>query len=235
MDSTPAVGAATISISPAVPTDHSPVLLSREVRVVIAAAVVGFILFRWVDIPLARWLVGSPVPRDLQKVLEAAEHFGTFYGEVLILAVLLVAIPLDRRKLARVAATAWIAGLSADLLKLTIARCRPKYFDFDAVTSAHGFLGLFSFGAGGSRHQGFPSAHTATAVGFCIALGHLYPRGRSAFWTLAVLVGLQRMESHSHFASDVVAGALVGWVVGRLLTGDGAIAKRFDRFEAASP
>jgi membrane-associated phospholipid phosphatase len=235
MDSTPAVGAATLPISRSVIAETSQDSTSRDLRVVVAALVVGLTLFQWVDVPLARWLNGSPIPRDLQKVLEAAEHFGTFYGEVLILATLLFLLPGDRHKLARVVATAWIAGLSADVMKLFVARCRPKYFDFTAVTHSHGFLSLLPFGAGGSRHQAFPSAHTATAVGFCVALSHLYPRGRIAFWMLAVLVGLQRMESQSHFASDVIAGALVGWLIGRLMTGDSVIAKQFDRFEAHAP
>jgi membrane-associated phospholipid phosphatase len=234
MESTPAVGAATLPISRSVIAETSQTSASCDLRVV-AAVVVGLVLFQWVDVPLARWLSGSPIPRDLQKALEAAEHFGTFYGEVLIIGALFASIPGDRRQLPRVAASAWIAGLSADVMKLLIARWRPKYFDFVSVTSSHGFLALFPFGEGGSRHQSFPSAHTATAVGFCIALSHLYPRGRVAFWMLAALVGLQRMESQSHFASDVIAGALVGWLVGRFMTGDSVIAKRFDRFEAAAP
>lgn len=234
MDSTPAL--ATVPPLSASLTLESPdSASSRGMLGAIAAVVLGVVLFQWVDIPLARWLNGSPIPRELQKVLEAAEHFGTFYGEVLILGVLFAAIPADRRKLPRIAVTAWCSGLAADVLKLFIARCRPKYFDFDAVTASHGFLELFPFGAGGSRHQGFPSAHTATAVGFCFALAHLYPRGRIAFCILAALVGLQRMESHSHFASDVIAGALLGWCIARLATGSNAIAKQFDRFEAAAP
>jgi membrane-associated phospholipid phosphatase len=233
MDSTPAMASAP-PLSASLTLSSRAAGASRGVPVVIAAAALGIVLFQWVDIPLARWLNGSPIPQDLQKVLEAAEHFGTFYGEVLILGVLFAAIPADRRKLPRVAATAWCAGLIADVLKLFVARWRPKYFDFEAVTASHGFVEFFPFGAGGSRHQGFPSAHTATAVGFCIALAHLYPRGRFAFGLMAILVGLQRMESHSHFASDVIAGALLGWCIGRLTTGNSAVAKQLDRFEAAA-
>jgi membrane-associated phospholipid phosphatase len=235
MESTPAVKTASLPIVPSLTFSPAARSFSRELWVAAVAVLIGLALFQWVDVPAANWLAGSPIPRDIQKVLEAAEHFGTFYGEVLILAVLYCAVPADRRRLPRVAAVAWFAGIFADLLKLFIARCRPKYFDFDAVTSAHGFLDVFAFGAGGSRHQGFPSAHTATAVGFCFALSRLYPRGRFAFGALALLVGLQRLESQSHFASDVIAGAIVGWCVGRWATGNTRVAQRFDRFEAAVP
>jgi membrane-associated phospholipid phosphatase len=190
--------------------------------------------FAFIDIPVAHWLRETEVPDGIEKFFEAAEHFGTFHGQVLALLLMYALHPEGRRRLFRVAAAAWCAGLAANIVKLTVSRCRPKYFDFSSVTASHGFLGIFDFGAGGSRCQGFPSAHMACAVGFCVALSHLFPRGRHVFALIAVLVGLQRMESSSHFASDVVAGALVGWLVGLLFTG-GRIGRVFDAIEAPEP
>lgn len=236
MESTPAIGGSTVLHPSSIRAPHAPHAPRHRRQQAIRAGgaiAIAILLFWQVDVPLANWLAASPLPKELQKLLEAAEHFGTVYGQLFIFAAIYALHPAGRWSLVRFATTAWSAGLAANVVKLCIARSRPKYFDFEVVTAAHGFLGLFPFGAGGSRSQSFPSAHTATAVGFCIALSHVYPRGRWVFWTLAAMVGLQRLESHSHFASDVVAGALVGWIVGGLMCGPTRLGRRWDEFEAA--
>ncbi len=188
-----------------------------------------------VDLPLAAFIRRQPLPDGIDKFLEATEHFGTFYGHVLIFVLILALDPGKSRVLLRLGLTAWSAGLAANLVKLVIARSRPKYFDFDAINSGHGFLGLAIGMKGGSRIQGFPSAHTATAVGFAIALGYVYPRGRKVFLTFAALVGLQRISTSSHFASDVFAGALVGWLIAQLFVPPGRVPDRLATWEAQSP
>lgn len=62
----------------------------------------------------------------------------------------------------------------------------------------------------------FPSGHTARAFAVSTVLAERY--GRRAAWIgypLATLVGLARIESDHHWASDVLAGAALGWGVGR--------------------
>jgi hypothetical protein len=65
----------------------------------------------------------------------------------------------------------------------------------------------------------FPSGHTARAFTFATVLAERH--GRKAAWVaypLATLVGLFRIESDSHWASDVLAGAALGWAVGKAVT-----------------
>lgn len=187
------------------------------------------------DLPSAALVKRGSIPDGIDKFLEAAEHFGTFYGHVIAFLLIATLDPSHRRHIVRLAAAAWSAGLAANVVKLLIARTRPKYFDFASLTAGHGFLGFAPGLPGGSRIQGFPSAHTATAVGFCVALSHIYPRGRHVFALLAVLVGLQRLATSSHFASDVFAGALIGWLVGSVFTSRNSLTRRLDTFETASP
>jgi membrane-associated phospholipid phosphatase len=62
----------------------------------------------------------------------------------------------------------------------------------------------------------FPSGHTATA--FCVAgvITRRYDGWREITSVgLGILTALGRMEDRKHFASDVVAGATIGWVIGR--------------------
>jgi membrane-associated phospholipid phosphatase len=199
--------------------------------VLIALAVIAIVV---VDLPLAALAKRGGLPDGLDKFLEAAEHFGTFYGHVIAFLLIGALDPAHRRHIVRIAAAAWSAGLAANLVKLVIARTRPKYFDFNSLTAGHGFLGFAPGLPGGSRIQGFPSAHTATAVAFCVALSSVYPRGRNVFTLLAILVGLQRIATSSHFASDILVGACIGWLVGHAFTGRNRLTNRLDTFEAAS-
>lgn len=62
----------------------------------------------------------------------------------------------------------------------------------------------------------FPSGHTARAFAVTAVVAQRY--GRTAGWIgypLATLVGLARIESDEHWASDVLAGGALGWAVGR--------------------
>ena len=47
-----------------------------------------------------------------------------------------------------------------------------------------------------------------------VALAALYPRGRWLFASFAALACFQRLEAQAHFASDVLAGAALGCLVG---------------------
>ncbi len=67
----------------------------------------------------------------------------------------------------------------------------------------------------GERYS-FPSGHTAMA--FCAA--GVVSRHAGSGWTGAavgagIVTALGRMEARKHYASDTVAGATIGWIVGR--------------------
>jgi membrane-associated phospholipid phosphatase len=66
-------------------------------------------------------------------------------------------------------------------------------------------------------HNSFPSGHTTQAFAVATVIASHYPR-----WWVKVLafgsagvVGYCRVEQNSHFTSDVVVGALIGWSVAR--------------------
>ncbi|MBX3441313.1 MAG: phosphatase PAP2 family protein [Planctomyces sp.] len=187
------------------------------------------------DAPLARWLAAHKLPDVPSKFFEAAEPLGTIYGHLIVFGLVFALDPLQRRRLPRIVAAAWLGGMAANIVKLFLARTRPKYADLAALDWSAGFVGVLPFGAGGSRFQSFPSAHTASAVALCLALGLVYPRGRAVFVTLAICAGLQRLTSHSHYLSDVVAGALLGLLVAGVLCGPGPLGRVFDRYEATTP
>ena len=65
----------------------------------------------------------------------------------------------------------------------------------------------------------FPSGHTAGAFSSVpVIWNHLGAEAGVSFSVLATMTGLARMEENKHFLSDVVAGAALGIVVGRVIS-----------------
>ncbi len=167
---------------------------------------------------LSQHLVEKAWPRgtsELRKLIHLAEVFANGMG---VLAILVTAAFLDQRGwriLPRLALLAFGSGLLADIVKLTVARARPRIYDLSQSASE-------SFGVWlptllpnpesqlGSDWQSMPSAHTATAMGLAIGLSRLYPQARNWFFFLVVLAGMQRVLVAAHYPSDVIVGAAVG-------------------------
>lgn len=72
------------------------------------------------------------------------------------------------------------------------------------------------------ENYSFPSGHTSAAFSTAGVVSRRYG-GWATAGTLAlgVLTGLGRMEDEKHFASDVVAGATIGWIIGRTVAREG--------------
>jgi membrane-associated phospholipid phosphatase len=173
--------------------------------------------FFFADMPVARWAFAKGVPGDLKHIVQFAEAFAHGSGVFLII---LAAIALDQRSwrvLPRLAIGAYGAGLLADLLKLVLARRRPRVSDVMNIDAGDTLLGFFSWRNAATWQealshdiQSFPSGHAATAAGLACALSRLYPRAAWFFAALTVLACFQRIASEAHYLSDVLAGAAVG-------------------------
>ena len=62
----------------------------------------------------------------------------------------------------------------------------------------------------------FPSGHTAAAFTTAGVVTRRYGGwAGAATLALGVMTGMGRMEDMKHYASDVVAGATIGWIIGR--------------------
>ena len=215
----------------AVSRAHRGDVKSANVAIPVAFLIAGF-CFAMVDFPVGNYFAGHPVDGLLGELLDAAEHFGTPFGQGLILLSLTAIAQWQEPRAIRIFIGACAAGISANIVKLLIARTRPREFEFEGASLLDGFTEWFPFGAGGSAIQSFPSAHTASAFGFAALMCWAFPTGRSAFLVLACLVGLQRICSSAHFPSDVLIGAALGWTVGRAFVESRRIREWFDRLES---
>lgn len=98
-------------------------------------------------------------------------------------------------------------------LKVVTGRVPPTKLKF-----TDDLRGDFRFGfMRGGANNGWPSSHTCVAFAMATALIELYPNNTAikiCSLTYASLIGLG-VSTNIHWASDAVAGALIGWAIGR--------------------
>jgi undecaprenyl-diphosphatase len=119
------------------------------------------------------------------------------------------------------AATVWTADLLASAVKLVVGRERP----YEVVAAADPLL---RWDLGSS----FPSGHAATSVAGAIVLTFLLGRWGWALGALAAAVCFSRVYIGVHYPLDVLAGALLGTVVGLTAV---AVVRRLRSTSAAPP
>lgn len=115
----------------------------------------------------------------------------------------------------RITATGWAAlisvaasGLLVQVFKHLVGRPRPGQ-NMDAWQ-----LQGFTFE---SDMHSFPSGHAATSFALAAVLAARFPRLAWVFYLIAALIGIGRVAGGSHFASDVIAGCILGLMVGWLI------------------
>jgi membrane-associated phospholipid phosphatase len=130
-------------------------------------------------------------------------------------------------------------GATTNALKFVIGRARPREVD-------GGNAFTFRPGRGINDYAAFPSGHTTAAFAAasavsaelaCSAFAQSHPRiGRVTpllLYGAAALVGVSRMYHDAHWSSDVVAGAGIGTISGRVTVRrlhHGGTRNRFDRW-----
>ena len=71
-------------------------------------------------------------------------------------------------------------------------------------------------GTGDTALNAFPSGHTAGAVAVAQSIGHEAPGIATAAKLAAGTAGAAQVARGAHYTSDVVAGAVIGWVAERV-------------------
>ena len=178
------------------------------------------LLSAWLVFPWDAWIslychrIPAGEPKFLRNILDNVEPFGHAVGVVVASLLVMLLDPKQWKTGTSVFCAGAGGGLAADFFKLCVGRVRPRNFDFaslDAQATLTGWLPIFN--GGGSGSQSFPSAHAATAFGLAVMLSSIYPRARWLFFLMAVMVLGHRLHSGAHYASDILAGAAIGWLV----------------------
>lgn len=124
---------------------------------------------------------------NLQNKITLKQNNKIMYWSCFLLkALLLVAIPLH-------------------ILKFCIGRLRPHMsenfnnLNFDPFTLQH-------------HWQSFPSGHSQVLFTVATTAALIWPKYRNLFLFLALFLAFTRVTIQQHFLSDVIAGALVGYL-----------------------
>jgi membrane-associated phospholipid phosphatase len=116
---------------------------------------------------------------------------------------------------------AWVnAGIIVKVGKLIFGRQRPS---FEAgKDSWHGFPSSLNMFDGGpySKYDAFPSGHTIVAWAFATVIAEQYKDIKIIpilSYSLATGVGLSRVTEDTHWLSDVIMGAALGYSIGKFV------------------
>jgi undecaprenyl-diphosphatase len=187
----------------------------KENKILIWCGVLSVTLLFYFDKPVAIWVrtIHDRKSAEFVRYFDIPLYFLTHGAALIIIACLFfVAGRFFGRKYIEtgkaLAVSFLISGIAAQALKHLFGRARPRLTD-DLVFVGPSFRG---------GYDSFPSGHTTVAFCFAYTISQYFPRYRGVFYFLASVIGISRIESTSHFSSDVVAGAAVGLILGRLLS-----------------
>ena len=107
--------------------------------------------------------------------------------------------------------SAALGGIVAELLKLAFRRERP------GLTNGVHVFRSWSEQPLSTAQLGLPSSEVAVAFAAAAALARLFPDAWLLWYTVAVGCALTRVASGGHFMSDVILGALVGYITALIL------------------
>jgi membrane-associated phospholipid phosphatase len=107
------------------------------------------------------------------------------------------------------AASIIASGIITPTIKFITGRARPRE---NAGTAT-----FHPFSTNYSSNSSFPSGHTTEAFALASVIANHYDETWVTYssYTVASLVGVARSYHGAHFASDVLAGALIGTLVGK--------------------
>lgn len=111
---------------------------------------------------------------------------------------------------ARMIASHLVATALKTVMKAGVDRTRP------AVARKKGHKAGKGKGTADTGMNAFPSGHTAGAVAVAQAIAHEAPAATLPARALASTVGGLQLPRGAHYISDVVAGAVVGWLGERI-------------------
>lgn len=191
------------------------IAIRKKPALLFSAAALLLLLAFFAD-PAVRSLFLPPFPYWGKAIMEGASYLGKGWRLILLSTALLgLGILLQKQRLKDAGEmclyTLAASTLVVHLTKHLFGRPRPRLFD----------KGLAEWGAsllaGIQGFDSFPSGHATSTFAVATICARAYPRARVLFYGGASVVAFSRVYLGSHFLSDVVAGLILGLLVGHLM------------------
>ena len=97
-----------------------------------------------------------------------------------------------------------LAGLATQILKHLIGRPRPRFTHQEAFEYGPSWQGGL---------DAFPSGHAAASFAVATVLARYFPEWRGLWYGGAIFVAVARVVKGSHFPTDVLGGAVLGFLI----------------------
>jgi undecaprenyl-diphosphatase len=189
---------------------------SREIRYYLLSLIL-ILPFFFLDQDIIVWLreFRSANP-EINALLTQTGRYAYYaaHGGLIVCAAVLIYLAgacLRRDRIRRLGKALFIgflaSGAAVQIIKHLLGRARPR------ITDELLFIGPTFRGS----YDSFPSGHTMTA--FCVAYicSRFFPKYSILFYLYGALICCGRVISGSHFPADVLAGALLGLIIGRII------------------
>jgi membrane-associated phospholipid phosphatase len=147
---------------------------------------------------------------DPQLAGQRLSHWGSYLGEGWVNASLFAGVALAGGRKGQSVA---IEGLEALAATALLSRALKLVFRFERPSSDPNHVGVFS--GRWRRADAFPSGHSMAAFASATVLSSEYPIIGPFAYAAATYVGIARIQQSTHWASDVIVGAVLGIAVGR--------------------
>jgi len=158
------------------------------------------------DIFLFRKIFDLHGRRFLDRLMAFASHIGNGYLYPIVGVFVTVLDFATTKRLVPVAITSFAIELSIyGVIKLRFKRTRPCDL-IEGVRNLTNIQDRFSF----------PSGHSAAAFLMATVLHFFYPQWAIAFYLIAAAIAVSRIYNGLHFPSDVLVGALLGFISAKL-------------------
>lgn len=168
----------------------------------------------------------------LEKVSPVFTEFGDKYGYCVVGAIGTFSAVFSKQKGVQTSLLASQAvltsGVWVQIIKLLTGRERPKGAYLYSLNPSGDWNGPFSrfekqgeYNKSVFAYDAFPSGHTAVAFSIATVFATQYNDIKAVpviCYSTASLIGISRMIEHEHWASDVFAGAVIGYLSGKQVT-----------------
>ncbi|HUS03127.1 MAG TPA: phosphatase PAP2 family protein [Chitinophagaceae bacterium] len=182
----------------------------------------------YADRPIQRYVATTTKNNPgISKISNKVTTFGGLYEIYTLTAFGTFGIIFKKQKMVTttlLASQAYITGSALENIgKLISGRRRPSVYN-NGDQPRPTFLGPFSNGGkdvnGNKLYSSFPSGHTTVVFAAATVFAKEYQNTLAIpiiAYSAATLVGISRVVENAHWATDVLAGAALGYLSGRLI------------------